>query len=54
MTKRTHFDAVIKCEVVLVGNIFKYQNHDAAVDFKKSHMNQSTATRKIVSEVKNS
>ena len=40
-------------EIVMGNELFKYQNQDSAIDFKKSHMNQSTVTRKIVSEVKN-
>jgi hypothetical protein len=41
-------------EIILGNELFKYQNHDAAADFKKAHMNQSAVTKNIVAEVKNS
>lgn len=41
-------------EVVLGNELFKAQNTQSASEFKKSHVNQSAATKQIVSEIKNS
>ena len=35
-------------EIILGNELFKYQNQDAAADFKKAHINQSAATKNIV------
>lgn len=51
---RTQKQSLALREVVLGNELFKTQNANAAADFKNSHLNQSSTTKQIVSEIKNS